>query len=175
MLTFKSRWEAARIQEQQTADSPIPESTQWLNSLLSSVWSLINPDLFTSLADTLEDVMQASLPKSVRMISVEDLGQGSEAIRILGVRWLPTGAAARSVSIDGQVKPVREQQDSDRKVPGEGEINGDTASDEQGEKTQDNEKNEDDDEENIAEGLEAEEGVSHPGLIALCERKGLDE
>src|SRR6266498_1713266 len=86
-------WGAARTEEQEQAESPTPESTQWLNSLLSSVWPLINPDLFTSLADTLEDVIQASLPKLVRMISVEDLGQGSEAIRILGVRWLPTGAA----------------------------------------------------------------------------------
>ncbi len=33
--------------------------------------------------------MQASLPKLVRMVSVEDLGQGSESFRILGVRWLP--------------------------------------------------------------------------------------
>ena len=84
-------WEAARPPDGQGMDSPTPESTQWLNFLLASMWPLVNPDLFTSLADTLEDVMQASLPKFVRMISVEDLGQGSEAVRILGVRWLPTG------------------------------------------------------------------------------------
>ena len=85
-------WNAARSAEQEIAKSSTPESTQWLNSLLSSVWSLINPDLFTSLADTLEDVMQASLPKLVRMISVEDLGQGSESIRILGIRVRVFGA-----------------------------------------------------------------------------------
>ena len=84
-------WEAARPPDGEGVDEPTPESTQWLNYLLASIWPLVNPDLFTSLADTLEDVMQASLPKFVRMISVEDLGQGSEAIRILGVRWLPTG------------------------------------------------------------------------------------
>lgn len=50
-------WDAARTAEKGTVASPIPESTQWLNSLLSSIWTLINPDLFTSLADTLEDVM----------------------------------------------------------------------------------------------------------------------
>ena len=33
--------------------------------------------------------MQASLPKLVRMVSVEDFGQGSEAVRILGIKWLP--------------------------------------------------------------------------------------
>ena len=157
-------WEAARIAEEETAESPTPESTQWLNSLLSSIWSLINPDLFTSLADTLEDVMQASLPKLVRMVSVEDLGQGSESIRILGIRWLPTGAAAKAVSIDGQVKSGNQQNESDRKVPGEGAVDDDTKSDQGGDKETNGKLGSGDDqqqqgeEENIAEGLEAEEG-----------------
>ena len=157
-------WEAARLAEKETTESPMPESTQWLNSLLSSVWSLINPDLFTSLADTLEDVMQASLPKLVRMVSVEDLGQGSESLRILGVRWLPTGAAARNVSVDGQFKSSDKNEKSDRKVPGEGEMEDDPKSD-QSSNNQDSTKAEHGDdqqqqgeEENVAEGLEAEEG-----------------
>ena len=159
-------WAAARTQEEDTAESPTSESTQWLNSLLSSVWSLINPDLFTSLVDTLEDVMQASLPRLVRMISVEDLGQGSEAIRILGIKWLPTGAAAKAVSVSGKVKSGKSKEESDRKVPGEGEIEDNTNSGEDqqgnqvGEDNQANEDNKDDEsnEENIAEGMEAEEG-----------------
>lgn len=158
-------WAAARTREEETAESPTPESTQWLNSLLSSVWSLVNPDLFTSLVDTLEDVMQASLPRLVRMISVEDLGQGSEAIRILGIRWLPTGAAAQDVSINGKVKSGKDKGESDRKVPGEGEIedNKNSEKDHQGERSgegsQGNENNtNEENEENVAEGMEAEEG-----------------
>lgn len=159
-------WEAAREQEEDQTESTTPESTQWLNSLLASIWPLVNPDLFNSLADTLEDVMQASLPKLVRMISVEDLGQGSEAIRILGVRWLPTGAAAKDVSVDGEIKDTKDKRGSDRKVPGQGEIDDDTKSDASGEHGKDeagtqneaNELKEEEDEENIAEGLEAEEG-----------------
>ena len=51
-------WQAARTQErEQMEDSPVPESTMWLNSVLGSIWPLINPDLFSSIADTLEDVM----------------------------------------------------------------------------------------------------------------------
>jgi hypothetical protein len=154
-------WDAARGEEQENVESSIPESTQWLNSLLSSVWPLINPDLFTSLADTLEDVMQASLPKLVRMISVEDLGQGSEAIRILGVKWLPTGAAARSVSVDGKLKSAKDSQEtSDRRAPGEGSIEKDEKEDADGgnEKDHSKDETEEQDEENIAEGLEAEQG-----------------
>ena len=95
--------------------------------------------------------MQASLPKMVRMVSVDDIGQGSEAIRILGVRWLPTGAAARSVGEDGQLKKTsdNDKSTSDRSVPGEGNIKNGT----QG-------KDEDDDgqDDGAAEGMEAEEG-----------------
>ena len=154
-------WSSARKQEQEARDSPTPESTQWLNSLLSSVWPLINPELFTSLADTLEDVMQASLPKLVRMVSVEDLGQGNEAIRILGVRWLPTGAAAKTVSEDGKIKEDNDK--SDRKVPGQGEVDSETKPEDEGssgkdEQSKGDEQKKEGDEENVAEGMEAEEG-----------------
>lgn len=154
-------WEAARTQEQDSADSPTPESTQWLNSIMASVWSLVNPDLFTGLADTLEDVMQASLPKLVRMVSVEDLGQGSEALRLLGIRWLPTGAAAMDVSVDGKIKPSKEGE-SGRKVPGEGQADSDSnlaskaVSD--GKNNIDDRPPEEKEEDKVAEGMEAEEG-----------------
>ena len=59
-------WQAARTQErQEMTDSPIPESTMWLNSILGSIWPLINPDLFSSIADTLEDVM---VRKALRLV-----------------------------------------------------------------------------------------------------------
>ncbi|KAK3984278.1 hypothetical protein QBC44DRAFT_337308 [Cladorrhinum sp. PSN332] len=103
-------WDAARQEEvdENNAQEQLPESVAWLNSLLSSVWRLINPDLFASLVDTLEDVMQASLPRVVRMVSVDDIGQGSEGLRILGIRWLPSGAAAQSVDSDGNIAPSDE-------------------------------------------------------------------
>lgn len=154
-------WDSARKQEQEITNSPTPESTQWLNSLLSSIWPLINPGLFTSLADTLEDVMQASLPKLVRMVSVEDLGQGNEAIRILGVRWLPTGAAAKTISKDGKIK--NDKDEGDRKVPGQGEVDDETRPDDEGssgkdEQSKGDQQKKESDQENVAEGMEAEEG-----------------
>ncbi|KAL8977261.1 MAG: hypothetical protein Q9205_006897, partial [Flavoplaca limonia] len=108
-------WAAAQTREDQTSGFSLPESAQWLNSLLASVWPLINPDLFTSLADTVEDVMQTSCPKFVRMIAVSDLGQGNEAIRILGIKWLPGGHAKKEVLAGGQIR------EKDRDVPNEGD------------------------------------------------------
>ena len=155
-------WGAAQVEEGDMQEkSDVPESVQWLNSLLSSVWPLINPDLFTSMADTLEDVMQASLPKVVRMISVEDLGQGSESLRVLGISWLPTGKAAESVSADGKVLSGGEKKNSDRTDPEGGEMEKDTAQgdnkEDEGKKKEDA-KAETESQENLAEGMEAEQG-----------------
>ncbi|KAI5821397.1 hypothetical protein BZA77DRAFT_299441 [Pyronema omphalodes] len=72
------------------------ESAAWLNSLLSSLWPIINPALFTTLSDMLEDVMQSTLPKLVKGVRVADFGQGNESVRILGIRWLEAGDAART-------------------------------------------------------------------------------
>ncbi|KAF9730491.1 hypothetical protein PMIN06_001344 [Paraphaeosphaeria minitans] len=144
-------WQAEREKGQKLAKTNIPESAQWLNSFLASVWPLINPDLYTSISDTLEDVMQASLPKMVRMVSVDDIGQGSESLRILGVRWLPTGASARTVGEDGKLKKSGEKDgtSSDRSVPGQGEV------DDKAEGKDDDGDGQDD---GVAEGMEAEEG-----------------
>jgi Ca2+-dependent lipid-binding protein len=53
------------------------------------VWGLINPDMFIGVADTLEDVMQASVPGVIENVRVADINQGSNPIRILSMRALP--------------------------------------------------------------------------------------
>ncbi|KAJ9611001.1 hypothetical protein H2204_015286 [Knufia peltigerae] len=161
-------WDAARSEEVEANDSTdiVPESVSWLNNLLASVWPLINPDLFTSISDMLEDVMQASLPKVVRMVSVDDLGQGSEAFRILGVNWLPTGAASQSVGSDGKLESPKDQGNSDRSAPGQGEIQdgddgeGEDGNDDKdgGEKNNQGKKQDELEQQAIREGMEAEQG-----------------
>lgn len=47
-------WQAERQLGKRKATSHTAESAQWLNSLLASIWPLTNPDLFTSISDTLE-------------------------------------------------------------------------------------------------------------------------
>ncbi|KAL0568797.1 hypothetical protein V5O48_013180 [Marasmius crinis-equi] len=68
-----------------------PESAAWLNSFLDTLWPIVNPALFTPLSDMVEDALQTSLPKFVNGVRVADLGQGSEAVRIIGLRWLDGG------------------------------------------------------------------------------------
>lgn len=145
-------WDSARRQEIKSNQSEMemPESVAWLNGMLASVWRLINPDLFSGLVDTLEDVMQASLPKVIRMVSVDDIGQGNEAFRILGVRWLPTGAAGQSVDTEGNVKPAK---GNDRTVGGDRDSEAGESKD-----SPPDDKQSEQNKESIQEGMEAEEG-----------------
>lgn len=151
-------WESNFEAREREAKAHETESVSWLNSLVGSVWPLINPDLFTSLADTLEDVMQASLPSLVQMVSVEDLGQGSESLRILGIRWLPTGAAARSVGADGELEAEeKDGKANDRQVPGEGQVD-DKAGGADSNGANDSQDQNDTPDAEVKEGFEAEEG-----------------
>ncbi|CAG8960338.1 hypothetical protein HYFRA_00012412 [Hymenoscyphus fraxineus] len=158
-------WDAARVEEEEfhRTNERLPESVAWMNSLLASVWPLINPDLFASVVDMLEDVMQASLPKVVRMVSIDDLGQGSEAIRILGVRWLPTGAADQSVDEEGNLKEASDKDANDRGAPGQGEQEDHEKKtredvDTDASKKQDEKKQKEAEQQAIREGMEAEQG-----------------
>lgn len=155
-------WDASRDQEAKSIESEaeLPESVAWLNSLLASVWPLINPSMFDSLKDMLEDVMQASIPKVVRMVSVDDMGQGSEAFRILGIRWLPTAAAGQSVDLEGNLSPPNDKKktakDNDRSGSGEAQMDSAGGADD-GQDATDN-KQKEQEQQATQEGLEAEEG-----------------
>ncbi|KAL1881293.1 hypothetical protein Daus18300_001146 [Diaporthe australafricana] len=158
-------WDASRREEEATvdADSELPESAQWLNSFVASIWPLVNPDLFSSLIDMVEDIMQASLPKVVKMVSVDDMGQGNQSLRILGIRWLPSGAASRTVGTDGNLeKADKNNKSSDRTDPqaAQEEDAHDETPDEKQEGKGDDKKTKQDEQSEVAmrEGMEAEEG-----------------
>ncbi|KAI0403337.1 hypothetical protein F4802DRAFT_571781 [Xylaria palmicola] len=156
-------WDAARREEQAlvTNDEELPESVHWLNSLVGSIWPLVNPDLFASLVDQIEDVMQASLPKAVKMVSVDDMGQGSESIRILGVKWLPTGAASQSVGSDGRLRDGNDSTQNDRGDPQRSQDTGsgrDSNDDVKATNENESPTQQEQDEVALREGMEAEEG-----------------
>ncbi|KAI2621598.1 hypothetical protein GGR54DRAFT_599125 [Hypoxylon sp. NC1633] len=174
-------WDASKREEQAALsnDEELPESVQWLNSLFSAIWPLVNPDLFASLVDQIEDVMQASLPKVIKMVSVDDMGQGSEAVRILGVRWLPTGAASKTVASDGQLGGDDKGNNSDRTDPqnsqesADGKENEVEETPEQSDGKPKDTKQDEQEQEAIREGMEAEEGDFVNLELALAYRSRL--
>ncbi|KAI5799888.1 hypothetical protein EDC01DRAFT_648048 [Geopyxis carbonaria] len=82
-------WESEKKRGEMAVTSLIPESVEWMNNLLGIVWGLVNPEMFSSIADQLEDVMQASAPGIIENVRVADISQGSNPIRILSMRSLP--------------------------------------------------------------------------------------
>jgi hypothetical protein len=82
-------WNSEQTRGQMATANLLPESVEWMNTLLAIVWGLINPDMFIGVADTLEDVMQASVPGIIENVRVAEINQGSNPIRILSLRALP--------------------------------------------------------------------------------------
>ncbi|KAI9849199.1 MAG: hypothetical protein M1838_000219 [Thelocarpon superellum] len=82
-------WHSEKKRGETATANLIPESVEWMNTLMGVIWGLIDPDMFVGLADTLEDVMQASMPKVVENIRVAEINQGNNPLRILSLRALP--------------------------------------------------------------------------------------
>lgn len=82
-------WDSEQTRGQMATLNLLPESVEWMNTLLGIVWGLINPDMFQGVADTLEDVMQASVPGIIENVRVAEINQGSNPLRILSLRALP--------------------------------------------------------------------------------------
>ncbi|KAK1761112.1 putative meiotically up-regulated protein [Echria macrotheca] len=92
-------WSSEKKRGETAVVNLIPESVEWLNTALGLIWGLINPEMFAAVADTLEDVMQASIPGVVENVKVNDISQGSNPLRILSLRALP----------DSQVKDLKDE------------------------------------------------------------------
>ncbi|KAI0822359.1 hypothetical protein BC628DRAFT_1364753 [Trametes gibbosa] len=84
-----------------TDEERMRESAEWANTIVRGLWPTFNTDLFGSLVDMLEDIMQASVPKFVHSVRVADLGLGSNAGRIISIRSLPD-APARDTGKSGR-------------------------------------------------------------------------
>ena len=82
-------WSSEQSRGQTAVANLLPESVEWMNHFLEIVWGLLNPDMFAAVADTLEDVMQASVPGVIENVRVAEINQGNNPLRILSLRALP--------------------------------------------------------------------------------------
>lgn len=97
------------------------------------------------------------------MVSVDDMGQGNQSLRVLGIRWLPSGAASRTVGTDGKLEKMDKNKTNDRTDPEAAQEEGahDESSDDSQEGKDDGEnktKEQEQSEAAVREGMEAEEG-----------------
>ena len=85
--TLQIRYDMHR-QRGEIYSPPTPESVEWLNNLIKLFWGLVDPGLFISFTDMVEDIMQQSLPGFVDAVRISDMGQGTNPLRILSIRAL---------------------------------------------------------------------------------------
>jgi len=67
----------------------LPESVEWMNTFMGIIWGLVNPDMLAPVADTIEDIMQASSPGVIENVRIAEIDQGNNPIRLLSLRALP--------------------------------------------------------------------------------------
>ncbi|OQE43624.1 hypothetical protein PENCOP_c003G03882 [Penicillium coprophilum] len=82
-------WSSEHLRGQMATANLLPESVEWMNSFLGVIWGLINPEMLTPVADTIEDIMQVSAPKIVENVRIAEIDQGDNPLRILSMRALP--------------------------------------------------------------------------------------
>lgn len=74
-------------------------------------WGIMNPEMFAGIADTIEDVMQVSMPKLIENVRVAQIDQGSNPLRLLSIRALPDDHHLGDDSRDEQAR--RQSRDSE--------------------------------------------------------------
>ncbi|KAH9227802.1 hypothetical protein K456DRAFT_1876130 [Colletotrichum gloeosporioides 23] len=94
-----TEWSSEQERGETATINLVPESVEWMNTALGIMWNLINPEMFAGVADTLEDVMVASVPGVIENVRVADISQGSNPLRILSLRALP----------DSHVKDIKDE------------------------------------------------------------------
>ncbi|UKZ82254.1 hypothetical protein TrVFT333_010039 [Trichoderma virens FT-333] len=82
-------WSSEQERGETATINLIPESVEWMNTAIGVFWGMINPEMFAGVADTIEDVMAASVPGIIENVRVADISQGNNPIRILNMRALP--------------------------------------------------------------------------------------
>jgi hypothetical protein len=82
-------WSSEQLRGQVATANLLPESVEWINTFLTIIWGLINPDMLAPVADTIEDIMQASSPNIIENVRIAEIDQGNNPIRLLSLRALP--------------------------------------------------------------------------------------
>lgn len=87
--------DAERVRGEHATLNALPESVEWLNNIMRTIWPTINSELFAGPVDLLEDVLQKQVPSVVHTVKVSDLDIGSVPLRVLSMRYLPDDSAPR--------------------------------------------------------------------------------
>jgi hypothetical protein len=83
LQTYQEEEENARFDARSEAiqQSGLPESVEWLNGIIGGIWPRIPAEMFSNVADMLEDTIQANLPSFLTEVKCAELTQGKNPLR----------------------------------------------------------------------------------------------
>ncbi|TVY52816.1 Meiotically up-regulated gene 190 protein [Lachnellula cervina] len=68
----------------------VPESVEWMNSLVDTLWHTLQKDFFDNIATQVNDTIKPYIPEGVpATVKITELGHGCQSARILSMRSLP--------------------------------------------------------------------------------------
>ncbi|KAF3908995.1 Tricalbin-1 [Dactylellina cionopaga] len=88
----------------------VPESVEWLNSLLDTVWQVVSEDVFKQVAQQVEDQVKAFIPVEFIKFKVAEIGHGTRPVRILSMRSLPDEEFGEMVAAHGDTKGMSQEE-----------------------------------------------------------------
>ena len=94
----------------------VPESVEWMNTLVDTLWHTLQQDFFDNIATQINDTIKSYIPESIpATVKIAELGHGSRAVRVLSMRSLPDsefGALVPAHGLDksGSVEKTKERE-----------------------------------------------------------------
>ena len=68
----------------------VPESVEWMNSLVETLWATLQQEFFDNIASQINDTIKPYIPESVpATVKITGLGHGCQSVRVLSMRSLP--------------------------------------------------------------------------------------
>lgn len=68
----------------------VPESVEWMNSLVETLWATLQKDFFDNIASQINDTIKPYIPEGVpATVKITELGHGCHSARVLSMRSLP--------------------------------------------------------------------------------------
>lgn len=67
---------------------PVPESAEWLNNFITTLWRQLDPQQFLPIADSIEETIKPMLPSFIAGVKFDDLGFGLRPPQVVSVRGL---------------------------------------------------------------------------------------
>lgn len=68
----------------------VPESVEWMNSLVETLWHTLQQEFFDGIAEQMNDTIAPFIPPSIpASVKIVELGHGTQSVRVLSMRSLP--------------------------------------------------------------------------------------